>query len=236
MFQVREFVMTVQEEVEAEIYGGLVKAPKVLADIIESLAAAVYIDCNLNLEMMWKIIRNLLEPMVMLDALEQQPQPVTLLFELCQKDGKQVDIKYWAKEEKIIASVFVDGQFVTSASSEQKENAKLNAAKDALRKLSYVSGEKININTVGQLNGDGEIEAAKQKLHEQCGKKKWPRPVYQIQKEDGRAHEKRYICSVEIEIGERILFVTGKEKARVKDAESSAASVMLHGLKDLKYI
>lgn len=57
-----------------------------------------------------------------------------------------------------------------------------------------------------------------------------------IQKEDGRAHEKSYVCSVEVEIGQRVLFVTGKEKARVKDAESSAASVMLHGLKDLKYI
>lgn len=114
----------------------------------------------------------------MLDTLEQQPQPVTLLFELCQKDGKQVDIKYWAKEEKIIASVFVDGEFVTSASSDQKENAKLNAAKAALQKL-YESGENININTLGQLNGDGEIEAAKQRLHEQCGKKKWPRPIYQ---------------------------------------------------------
>ncbi|KAL8478978.1 hypothetical protein ACS0TY_030758 [Phlomoides rotata] len=53
--KVREFVMTLQEEVEAEIYGGLVKAPKVLTDIIESLAAVVYIDCNFNLEMMWKV-------------------------------------------------------------------------------------------------------------------------------------------------------------------------------------
>lgn len=55
MFQVREFVTAVQEEVEAEIYGGLVKAPKVLADIIESLAAAVYIDCSFDLEIMWKV-------------------------------------------------------------------------------------------------------------------------------------------------------------------------------------
>lgn len=114
----------------------------------------------------------------MLDSLEQQPQPVTMLFELCQKDGKQVDIRYWRKEDRVIASVYVDGEFVTSASSEQKENAKLHAAKAALRKLSYESSDLLNVGIFGQLNGDGEIEGAKQKLHELCGKKKWPKPNY----------------------------------------------------------
>ncbi|KAL0362851.1 UNVERIFIED_CONTAM: CCR4-NOT transcription complex subunit, partial [Sesamum calycinum] len=52
LFQVREFVMTVEQEDEAEVYGGLVKAPKVLADIVESVAAAVYVDCNFNLKSM----------------------------------------------------------------------------------------------------------------------------------------------------------------------------------------
>ncbi|KAK6149347.1 hypothetical protein DH2020_016872 [Rehmannia glutinosa] len=186
--KVREFVMAVHEEDEAEIYGGLLKAPKVLADIVESLAAAVYIDCNFDLKAMWMIFRDLLEPIVMLDVLEQQPQPVTTLFELCQKDGKRVDIKHWRKGDRNIASVYVDGNFVATASSEQKENAKLHAAKVALQKL--------------------------------------------IHSVVGRAHEKRYKCSVEIEITENILFVTGDEKSRVKEAENSAAFVMLRGLKD----
>lgn len=113
----------------------------------------------------------------MLDALEQQPQPVTMLFELCQKDGKQVDIRHWRKGERNIASVYVDGHFVASASSEQKENAKLHAAKAALCKLSYESGDKMS-DIFSQLNGDNEIEGGKQKLHELCGKKKWPKPNY----------------------------------------------------------
>ncbi|KAL0306340.1 UNVERIFIED_CONTAM: Ribonuclease 3-like protein 2 [Sesamum radiatum] len=233
---VREFVMTVEQEDEAEVYGGLVKAPKVLADIVESVAAAVYVDCNFNLKSMWLIIRDLLEPIVMLDVLEQQPQPVTMLFELCQKDGKKVDIKHWRKGERDIASVYVDGHFVASASSEQKENAKLHAVKAALRKLSYDSSDIMNADIFSQLNGDNEIESAKQKLHELCGKKKWPRPNYKIQKEVGRAHEKRYVCSVEIEITDIVLLVMGNEKSRVKEAENSAASVMLHGLRDSKYI
>ncbi|KAL3851186.1 hypothetical protein ACJIZ3_013068 [Penstemon smallii] len=233
--KVKEFVIAVQQEDEAEVYGGLVKAPKVLADIVESVAAAVYVDCKFDLQAMWLVVRDLLEPIVMLDALEQQPQPVTMLFELCQKDGKQVDIKHWRNGNKNIASVYVDGQFVATASSEQKENAKLHAAKAALAKLSYESSDVTSID-ICQVNGDNEIEGAKQKLHELCGKKKWPKPIYKIQKEVGRAHEKRYLCSVEIQITEGLLFVYGNEKSKLKEAENSAASIMLHSLHGSKYL
>lgn len=60
-----------------------------------------------------------------------------MLFELCQKQGKELDIIHWKKETKSIVSVYVDGELVASDSSEQKEIAKLNAAKGALRKLSH---------------------------------------------------------------------------------------------------
>ena len=55
MFQVTEFVRAVEEEKELEIYGGLVKAPKFLADIVESVVAALYIDCNFDLHITWKV-------------------------------------------------------------------------------------------------------------------------------------------------------------------------------------
>lgn len=72
-----------------------------------------------------QIFRDFLEPIVMLYVLEQQPQPVTMLFELCQKDGKSVDIRHWTKEDKNITSIYIDRRFVASAYSEQKENVKL---------------------------------------------------------------------------------------------------------------
>lgn len=53
-----------------------------------------------------------------------------------------------------------------------------------------------------------------------------------IHKEVGSAHQKRYTCSVEIELSDGILFMEGNEKPRVKEAESSAASRMLLGLKN----
>lgn len=51
----REFAIAVQEEGETEFYGGPVKAPKVLADIVESVAAALYVDCNFDLQKLWMV-------------------------------------------------------------------------------------------------------------------------------------------------------------------------------------
>ncbi|XP_049401560.1 ribonuclease 3-like protein 2 [Solanum stenotomum] len=56
--KVKEFVITVQQEEEMEFYGGMIKAPKVLADIVESVMGAVYLDCgfdvNAVLQKGWK--------------------------------------------------------------------------------------------------------------------------------------------------------------------------------------
>lgn len=115
-----------------------------------------------------------MEPIILLDQLQQQPQPVTQLYELCQKHGKQVDFRHCRSRDRNVASVFVDGKFVVSATSEQKENAKFQAAIAALDKLRNLSTSlKMDIS-----DGVSEIEGAKQKLHEVCGKRKWPKPCY----------------------------------------------------------
>ncbi|KAG9159974.1 hypothetical protein Leryth_005725, partial [Lithospermum erythrorhizon] len=174
--KVRDFVRVVLEEDETEFYGGAIKAPKVLADIVESVAAAIYVDRGYNLVDLWMVFRRLLEPIVTVDVLEKHPQPVTMLFELCQKEGKKVDIKHWRKGEKNISSIFVDGEFIASSFSEHKDNAKLHAAKLALQKLSFQVSGSLNIDL--GLDGNGEVQGAKQKLHEVCGKRKWPKPSF----------------------------------------------------------
>ncbi|KAA8523646.1 hypothetical protein F0562_010069 [Nyssa sinensis] len=235
--KVRDFVLAVQQEDYTVVYGGLVKAPKILADIVESVAAAVYVDCEFDLKRLWVIFRGLLEPIVTLDILQQQPQPVTMLFELCQKDGKRVDIKHWRKGEKNIATVYVDGRYVATSSSEQKENAKLHAATAALQKLlPSKENDRMSLDISSAINGTNEIEGAKQKLHELSNKKKLPKPSYRIVKEEGPAHERKFICSVHIETVDGLFYVMGEEKSRVKDAENSAASLMIRGLQESKYI
>lgn len=48
------------DEIGRVSYGGSsMKAPKVLADIVESTAAAVYVDCGFDLDTLWKVVFNL---------------------------------------------------------------------------------------------------------------------------------------------------------------------------------
>lgn len=237
--KVTEFVTTVRKEDEAQFYGGAIKAPKVLADIVESTAGAVYVDCRFNLENLWLVFRGLLEPIITPDVLQNQPQPVTMLFEYCQKIGKKVDIKHKKSKEKNIASIYIDGNHLLSSSSEQKENARLHAAKAALKKLACEAVENCKF----EFDKTKGSDVAKMKLHELCEKKKWSKPVFCIERETGPSHSKTYVCSVEIgstdstffRVGgkrSRVLNALGKKKLRIRDAENSAAYALLCRLKD----
>ncbi|ONI13404.1 hypothetical protein PRUPE_4G219400 [Prunus persica] len=146
-----------------------------------------------------------------------------MLFELWQKHGKHVDIKHWRDERKSIASVYVDGEFVASGSSEHKECAKLDAAKVAVDKLSPSMGvNDESFEGVVLMDGSFHIEEAKQKLHEICDQKKWPRPICHIEKDEGPSHEKRFVSSVKIATIDGVLYMKGDENSRVRDADTSA--------------
>lgn len=114
----------------------------------------------------------MLEPFVTKETL--QLQPVTTLFELCQKQGKQVDIKHWRKESLTVASVFVDGELVGNGSSEEKYIAKLMAAKKALQVLSDSSESMSNL--LGPV--DNSQKSAKHQLTELCRTSGWSKPAY----------------------------------------------------------
>ncbi|EEC78883.1 hypothetical protein OsI_19246 [Oryza sativa Indica Group] len=212
---VGQFIETVKQEPEDDLstvpYGGsVVKAPKVLADIVEAIAAAVYVDCKFDLEKLWKrltwlhglqeirwtvntnnikdwinnfiygkrlVTRWLFEPIITAETIDEQP--VTMLHELCQKHGKMAQFKTWQKGGMTVVNVFVAGELVGIGSSEQKVIAKLNAARDATRKL---AGAKKQVLTTGVGNGlgdeIGELRECKQKLNEQCSRQNWPKPIF----------------------------------------------------------
>ncbi|XP_058745048.1 ribonuclease 3-like protein 2 [Vicia villosa] len=236
---INEFAEAVDSEDDCVVvkYGGSVKAPKILADIIESIAAAVYVDVDFDLKRLWVIIRGLLEPIVTLQDLDQKPQPVTMLYEICQKNGKKVEIEQHRNGAKSTASVYVDGELVASASSDQKDIARLEAAKAALDKLeSLFPATSMMPDCCGDIDSTFVIEAAKQKLYAVCGKKKWPKPVYSIEKDEGTPQDKIFVCAVQITTPAAILKMSGDEKSRVKDAENSAASLMIRALQQHKYV
>lgn len=52
--QVKKFEKAVEED-EAVVYRGSVGAPKILADIAESVAAAIYVDIGFDLQRLWMV-------------------------------------------------------------------------------------------------------------------------------------------------------------------------------------
>ncbi|XP_012442277.2 ribonuclease 3-like protein 2 [Gossypium raimondii] len=234
--KVKVFTEAVTQEDEFVAHGGSMKAPKVLADIVEALAAAVYVDIRFDLTTLWVIFRGLLEPIVTPEALQQQPQPVSSLFEICQKQGKYVDIKHWKNGVKNIATVFVDGEFIASGSSDRKDIAKLNAVREALQRLSTSMVVDVDSLGIDEINGSLEIKEAKQKLHKLCMKKKWPKPIYELEKDEGPPHEKKFVSAVKIPTEDGIFYITGDKKSRVKEAENSAASCLIQSLKEMRYL
>lgn len=110
--------------------------------------------------------------------LQKQPQPITLLFELCQKNGQQIEFKQWRQDDKSFSSVYVDNMLIVSVSSDSKENAKLHAARAALEKLTDQNGP---MDVFSSWFENGEIKDPKRKLNQVSIKKKWSEPTYRYE-------------------------------------------------------
>ncbi|XP_010508890.1 PREDICTED: ribonuclease 3-like protein 2 [Camelina sativa] len=234
--KVKEFSDAVGKEDDFSVaHGGLVKAPKVLADLLESLAGAVYVDINFDLQRLWVIFRGLLEPIVTLDDLQKQPQPVSMLFMLCHKHKKRIDIKNSKDGNNSIADIYLDDKFLASGRAENKDIARLIAGKEALRQLSEVLPVEM---VIDEDSVQIEFKHAKTKLNEICLKKKWPKPIYSVEEERSSVKGKRFVCSAKIKIPteENTLYMKGDEQSKIKKAESSAAYHMITALRKSHYL
>ena len=131
-----EFLITGRSEKSSEG----VKNKAILADSVEAVIAAIYLDSNLeNAEKF--IIRNLK------DAIEIESKHVgvkdykTVLQEKLQEHGN-VKIEYEIILEKgpdhdkyFVAQVLCDGKILAKGSGKSKKNAEMQAAKSALENL-----------------------------------------------------------------------------------------------------
>ena len=118
-----------------------------------------------------------MEPIVTPKVLQQQPHPITSLYQECQNQEP------WRDGQENIASIHVNGVFVASGSSNQiMDIAELKATKQALLELSKSMPTNIRRSDFSfELNKSFEIKLAKKKLHEVCQKKRWAGPSYRYE-------------------------------------------------------
>eukprot|EP00253_Pinus_taeda_P020474 PITA_20474 len=129
---IEDFVKDIEDESKSFRCGDF-KPPKVLADIVESIAGAVFVDSGYSEDRVWEVFKPLLEPLVSPETLELHP--VTKLQELCQKQGKDIDYKNSWVGNMVRSQVLINGEVVGNGEHHQKELAERVAAKDALHKL-----------------------------------------------------------------------------------------------------
>ncbi|XP_039125862.1 ribonuclease 3-like protein 3 [Dioscorea cayenensis subsp. rotundata] len=108
---------------------GLLDPPKALADVVESLLGAVFIDSNSSLETVWEVYRRLAEPLINPKTLGKHP--VSELHELCQKNRMEVRFLREKWDESTCIDVMVDGNMVASATYGNKKEIALNRAAKA---------------------------------------------------------------------------------------------------------
>ncbi|XP_020888981.1 ribonuclease 3-like protein 3 [Arabidopsis lyrata subsp. lyrata] len=192
------------------------RTTNVLSDLVESVAGAVYIDMNFDIKRLWESFRGLFEPLYTLDDLRLRPQPIHTLSCLGDKDGKHFDFRYEEKgSNRYKAHVYLDDKLIASGKKKNsRDDAKMSAAMEAVRKLSESMPVEIVMDRQDIVNED-----AKDKLIEICNKRKWPNPVYSV---ESNGKSKGYVCSAKIETPteEGTLYVKGDRRKLRKTAET----------------
>ncbi|KAH6774267.1 hypothetical protein C2S51_012671 [Perilla frutescens var. frutescens] len=133
--QISEFVKLVSD-LSTSVLTPDIKGPKVLGDLVESIAGAVLIDSKLNLDEVWKVLKPLLSPIVTPDKLELPPSRE--LTELCDSLGYFIKDRYLTKGDVVHAELRLQLETVLligNGSGPTSKAAKGMAALQLLKKL-----------------------------------------------------------------------------------------------------
>ncbi|CAE5956322.1 unnamed protein product [Arabidopsis arenosa] len=241
--QIREFVKEVQTESSKPGFNsfglGDCKAPKVLGDIVESIAGAIFLDSGKDTTAAWKVFQPLLQPMVTPETLPMHP--VRELQERCQQQAEGLEYKASRSGNTATVEVFIDGVQVGVAQNPQKKMAQKLAARNALAALKEKeiaeSKEKLVNGNAGEnqdQNGNGNKKNGnqtftRQTLNDICLRKNWPMPSYRCVKEGGPAHAKRFTFGVRVNTSDKGWTdeCIGEPMPSVKKAKDSAAVLLL---------
>ncbi|XP_020248629.1 endoribonuclease Dicer homolog 3a [Asparagus officinalis] len=137
--QITEYAMRLEEAREDDdlsSLNGLPKGPKVLGDMVESIAGAILLDVNLELNKVWEIFKPLLSPIVTPRNLELPP--VRELLELLGRRGYFLNVKFTMEGDIAVAQLSVQLEkvyLVRTGRDKKKKVAKGQAALLLLKDL-----------------------------------------------------------------------------------------------------
>ncbi|KAL8517842.1 hypothetical protein ACS0TY_009230 [Phlomoides rotata] len=141
-------IVNSNESISIETFGweSEITLPKVLGDVIESIAGAIYIDSGCDKERVFKSMRPLLEPLITLETLRFHP--ISELNQLCQKMHYHFDKPVVSRENGMAyVTVEVEAQGVVHKASRSARDRKLAeklACRDVLESLKESMSQQFN--------------------------------------------------------------------------------------------
>ncbi|XP_057531820.1 endoribonuclease Dicer homolog 1 isoform X2 [Amaranthus tricolor] len=231
--QIRDFVKEVQEELLKPGFNsfglGDCKAPKVLGDIVESIAGAIFLDSGHDATVVWRVFEPLLQPMVTPDTLPMHP--VRELQERCQQQAEGLEYKATREGNLATVEVYVNGIQVGVAHNPQKKMAQKLAARNALLVLKEkeTAEAKVKAEESEKKNKNSVVTFTRQTLNDICLRRNWPMPLYRCVNEGGPAHAKRFTFAVRVNTSSKgwTEECIGEPMPSVKKAKDSAAALLL---------
>lgn len=235
--QIRDFLRDVKDELLKPGFNsfgvGDCKAPKVLGDIFESIAGAIFLDSGRDTSVVWKVFQPLMHPMVTPETLPMHP--VRELQERCQQQAEGLEYKATRSGNLATVEVYIDGVQIGIAQNPQKKMAQKLAARNALVVLK--EKQEIEEKEKGE-NGkkkNGNPAFTRQTLNDICLRRQWPMPQYRCVDEGGPAHAKKFTYSVRVNTTDKGWTddCIGEPMPSVKKAKDSAAILLLELLNKL---
>ncbi|XP_057839229.2 endoribonuclease Dicer homolog 3b isoform X2 [Cryptomeria japonica] len=117
-------------------FGGGIGGPKVLGDLVESIAGAILVDTKFNLACVWEIMKPILSPIVTPETLDLHP--LRELQELCCQHGFSLKWKFVKRGKLTVATAEVqleESLIVATGSKMNKKTAKMVASQQMLTLL-----------------------------------------------------------------------------------------------------
>ncbi|KAH8941689.1 hypothetical protein BDL97_14G057500 [Sphagnum fallax] len=133
--QIRQFAILFWQEGGSAFGIGGQSSPRALGALIQTITGAIFLDSYLDIELVWKILEPLLQPLATPETV--MLHPLRQLEILCQKQGRKLDVQSEQSNGVVQAHVFIDCILLGTSQNKERNVARRLAACKALHSLSH---------------------------------------------------------------------------------------------------
>ncbi|PAV60477.1 hypothetical protein WR25_10602 [Diploscapter pachys] len=136
-FNAEMYMVTTEEEID-EGQEEDIEVPKAMSDVFESIAGAIYLDSNRDLDVVWRVVYHLMRDTIEECCANPPRSPIRELMELEQGRARFSKMERIIERGKVRVTVEVGGKMKFTGMGRNYRIAKTTAAKRALRQDIFI--------------------------------------------------------------------------------------------------